>query len=829
MEEWEESLSMYRITPVPPRENDLQRHINRYLTEKDKTYFEWFLRYYERIINEKVMGIVQDYAMTGHFTGIKQSYITGTWLTLQKYDPNRGVLFIVYKEYAAMRLYAEQGNKYDEDTLRLIAGQEDISEKTVREVILAGLRSTQFVEYYRTYADEDSEESREEIAADETSETETLFFRLERAEAVMAAFESLDYRERAVVSAHLGFCMECYSVTDRGQPFIDIAIDHGLSPPRYGGQNLPQSLAENENGTGEKLPTESVIEKLTFLLGTKRPIACKIPITKTSHVQKWRYQVIISRSSKRKFALFAAAVLLCGFLNVAFDGVNFTECFSRLYYGVLVLLWALSVQERITNARLRNLLLLIASQILLCSLLQAFRYRLFFNHMTVQRYLKYAHYVPMVAIALLLLGVSLSIYRPKEKSLFNAIWLPVGIGILLSVGILTNDIHSLAFRFQGQSLIDCDNGVRGWLIYLFMIFVFAVAFSSVIIIFRKRQKYISRKWCFIPILPILFEVLYAILYALKLAPQNGGIYYWDYGEVFSICTIAFLELCIQLGMLPANKDYGKLFSAASYSAVILNRSGDPVYSTAGARYPFQQSDDVRIVKHEIQGGSIEYSVNVKHNRILTQQLVDTTQQLEARNNYLAEDNRIKRELEAASIRNRLYDRISQVIHPQLSTIDALMSDVEQPFEKKLPKIAVVKTYIKRRCNLELLGSSDPLPAGELTAAITESLECMRLCGIHTSIASFCTGAFPAHMLIAAYEQFETVIEESFDTLSYINVSVTSVKKSLILRLMLNTDSFTYEWNNKKTEYKGILCKATVTKEKQDINIAFAFEEGGAHL
>lgn len=69
----------------------------------------------------------------------------------------------------------------------------------------------QFVEYYRQYADEDSEESREEVAHDGSSEPDKLFFRLEEAEAVMMAFENLNYRERAMISAHLGFCMECYA------------------------------------------------------------------------------------------------------------------------------------------------------------------------------------------------------------------------------------------------------------------------------------------------------------------------------------------------------------------------------------------------------------------------------------------------------------------------------------------------------------------------------------------------------------------------------------------------------------------------------------------
>ncbi|MBR6650464.1 MAG: hypothetical protein IKL36_03540 [Clostridia bacterium] len=109
-----------------------------------------------------------------------------------------------------------------------------------------GIQNMQFVEYYRQYADEDSEESREEVAHDNSSEPDKIFINLERIEAVMTTFENLNYRERAMVSAHLGFCMECYAthfydkddLDEDGKPirkpipeeaFIDIAIDHGLA------------------------------------------------------------------------------------------------------------------------------------------------------------------------------------------------------------------------------------------------------------------------------------------------------------------------------------------------------------------------------------------------------------------------------------------------------------------------------------------------------------------------------------------------------------------------------------------------------------------------
>lgn len=275
MKEWEKELQTYHLTPAPPKENDLQAYILHYLAGKDDKYIAWFLHYYERTVNDKAMAAVQDYAMYGHFSDIKQAYITGMLNALRDYNPDRGVPFIVYKEYAAMRevhdyirtmrtgftvqssdeylrlrkamrLFREYGGRTDDATMERIADEIGTSREDTAEIIRSGMRNTQFVDYYRQYADEDGEEGREEVAHDSSSEPDTLFFRLERAEAVMAAFESLNYRERAMVAAHLGFCMECYSteyydgndLDGDGKPqrkprpkeaFIDIAIDHGLA------------------------------------------------------------------------------------------------------------------------------------------------------------------------------------------------------------------------------------------------------------------------------------------------------------------------------------------------------------------------------------------------------------------------------------------------------------------------------------------------------------------------------------------------------------------------------------------------------------------------
>ena len=215
--------------------------------------------------------------MYGHFVDLKQAYVMGMMEALQRYDISRGVPFLVFKELPAMNAvhtyirtmrtgytvqssyadeqlrkvmwqYAEHGYQYDEDTIVAIAEETKISPKNVEEILMGGLLNMNITDFYRHYGDENSEESMEEVAADGTSQTEELYLRIEKAEKVMSTFESLNYRERAIVAEHLGFCRECYTThyydendldsdgkpkrkPRRKVPFIELAVEHGLASP----------------------------------------------------------------------------------------------------------------------------------------------------------------------------------------------------------------------------------------------------------------------------------------------------------------------------------------------------------------------------------------------------------------------------------------------------------------------------------------------------------------------------------------------------------------------------------------------------------------------
>ena len=142
------------------------------------------------------------------------------------------------------------------------------------------------------------------------------------------------------------------------------------------------------------------------------------------------------------------------------------------------------------------------------------------------------------------------------------------------------------------------------------------------------------------------------------------------------------------------------------------------------------------MSHAIQGGSIRWTVDMKQVRGLNQQIEEATAQIEARNAYLAEENRIRQERAELETRNHMYDSITRILKPQFDQIDALLGGAESVPEKRIAQIAVISAYITRRGNMELLSAAGTLTVVELVSAVTESLDYMRLCGVNTAISSF---------------------------------------------------------------------------------------------
>ena len=138
-----------------------------------------------------------------------------------------------------LALYDQFGFRSDEETIKKISLAVGRKPKLVRKILTGGLRNTGYVDIY---AGEECD-GIEEYASTSATDPYVVLCRQEAFDAVWQAYESLEYRQRDIVAARLGFCMECGS-TRRSvmegnekmlrripkKAFIDIAAEHMMTP-----------------------------------------------------------------------------------------------------------------------------------------------------------------------------------------------------------------------------------------------------------------------------------------------------------------------------------------------------------------------------------------------------------------------------------------------------------------------------------------------------------------------------------------------------------------------------------------------------------------------
>lgn len=534
-------------------------------------------------------------------------------------------------------------------------------------------------------------------------------------------------------------------------------------------------------------------------------------------------EMIFSQTFRKTVIMLTSAFFLCGLLRVLLYGVDFTNCFSEVFTCALLSVWMISVRKRVTDGRLRRILIWIVVFLLLHFILQILRYDLFRkDDITALRYLWYAMYIPLTAQPVLLCFLAVCIHRPEEKKMPAFCFLILGVAILLMIGVLTNDLHFWAKSFPGGVMIDNGEEKNGWLFYAINVFEYGLYFFDYGLILRKNHSHTSRRYRYVVLIPLLVGVLYFGLYSLNIGNRLFHTRIWQMAQMTAFLVVAVIEGCIQVGLIPANRAYETIFNAAGFSAAILDSTHKPVYKTEGAEYPFQNSESTKLVSHPIRGGSIEYLVNMEQLLRLNRELEEQARLIKARNAYIAEETRIKQEKTELEYRNGLYERISGLVNKQLDRINTILDAGENCGEKDLACIAVLETYIKRRSNMELLAASGTLAGVELVSAVSESLEYLRLCGVNTAVSSSGTEVYSAGTVIDAYKSFEDIIEENLDTITDMSVSIQETEGRITIRFLVQADSFSCESLAGRQSQKEFLF----AKENDDIIIALSFMEGG---
>ncbi len=469
---------------------------------------------------------------------------------------------------------------------------------------------------------------------------------------------------------------------------------------------------------------------------------------------------------------------------------------STIYLLILSVCFVLYNFHRVSpTGGLSVLMKLLSLMALLLILLRGVKYGVVSEVGVLARHTWYLYYLPILLIPSFLFCISLLVSAKDTTRIPKTGWVVLALTGVLILLVLTNDLHRQAFVFN-PGFEDWDgNYTYGWLFYAVIVWQFLLSLAAIVILLVKCRVSTAKRSAWIILIPfVIGAVLYGLLLTDAMPRINDG-YIVEFPEAHIFTAATILECCMQLGLIPTNDDYGKVFNRLSISAQITDRGGVPVYASASAtplraEYVAAESG-TRIGEHtvlhkmEIPGGFGFWQVDVSGLDRLNDELAEAKEGLAEEAELIRLRNELKEKQTVIRQRTLVYDAIAKGTQRHAR---AILQFAEQarvsadPAEKDAlrRRIVLLGAYIKRYANLMLLAQeSDTIAAGELGLSFSEVLRCLNYCGIPGEFVGGADRTVRSAQALAVFEIFETLIESSYSTLAGVFVNLSANRKVIV--------------------------------------------------
>ncbi len=485
----------------------------------------------------------------------------------------------------------------------------------------------------------------------------------------------------------------------------------------------------------------------------------------------------LSRKTKKRIALFLAVFVIAFILDILPPTKKLFRYSSSLTYGSLIIAWALTIYRRMVNRRIKRYLIAAAAFLWALFPIRISRWAFFTHSDNTGRYLWYLYYVPFIAVPLISLCISCCVGSDERDRNNRGLFILHIPALILIAGIMTNDLHSAAFSFfmrEGELAAD-----HKWLYYIIVVWAVSLTVSSFIILIKRCRISKSRKYWYVPLIPLTVGlVLNGIYLICGGAPRIGGLRLYNVQELYGIMFIGMWEGCIQIGLIPSNTGYTELFELSHVNAALWSKSGAEVYRSANFTDNDENENHIPRYKNII-GGTVKWTEDMTAVRRMNAELEDAAELIRSENELLEEEIRFRAEKTAYETKNRLYDRIAQHVHTQLVELDEALKDTDS-FDLRMKFCLILGTYVKRSANLMLIAGDAPeMSAQELALSVCETLEYLSFLGIDCELDDRSAGIVPSVQVIAAYDLFEAVIESALDKITVCSVRICEDSDSLI--------------------------------------------------
>lgn len=470
-------------------------------------------------------------------------------------------------------------------------------------------------------------------------------------------------------------------------------------------------------------------------------------------------------------------------------------------FTAAITLWYSQVRRRLVQPEVRRNMAASALLMLFWMAVRTLKYDFLLDVQTMTRYAWFLYYVPMIYIPLLLFLSVLHIGLPAGQSIsrrWRLLFLPAAV---ITLGVLTNDLHQLAFGFRdGLALWNDHDVIRGPVYYAAMVWVAVMLTAALYVVFRRCAVPGRRRMVWLPLLPLAVGAEYTL--AVVLGRESMVAQMLTVPEIGCLVFAAFTESLIGAHLIPSNDNYGAFWNASNIGAGIMDEGGAIRYRSeksvpvtraqvlgALEQETPLEGGSVSLKSHRVTGGYSYWTRDVSEINRLNRELEDLGDVLEQENTMLEAENRMRQERVRIEEQNRLYDDIARGVQAQLDRLDGILEqppEDEAGFEAAMKFACVLNAYVKRRSNLLLFARQGGLVhSGELWRAVAESLEYVQLYGVHAQGFTGGEGLLGGEQALLAYDLFEAVLETALPGTRDLLVYQSVTGAQLILRVELS--------------------------------------------
>ena len=325
--------------------------------------------------------------------------------------------------------------------------------------------------------------------------------------------------------------------------------------------------------------------------------------------------------------------------------------------------------------------------------------------------------------------------------------------------------------------------------YLLAALILGMAVVRVILIYRRNgimndRPLLRRIVPFMEmILLLVFYLPYIINWLQVDAPIAPPEVIEQYSKIYYIEAITW-EIYIFLGLVPVNMDYREIFEKSTLGLQIRGTNGDVISSQNAAELDeviieeLEKKGTAEVPEKELRSFSIDeakvvWTKDVSQLRDTIEALSKSAEELAQEGALLSEEIKTRNEAASLQAQNEIYDVLTREVQVQLQMIKRICARRGRPETGKedLRKLAVLGTYVKRRCNLRLIeresGRIDP---ADLKLSLKDLLGAIALSGTATSLNWETEHVFSPRFSIAVFDMIEAVMERSLFKAETLKVS-----------------------------------------------------------